>query len=130
LANFKLGESESAAEVSFERFEQIEIKSCTLVDVVQVRGEANRAYCVVDFGEGVKDLAFVPGNLVGDRASLLNRQVAVVANVSKRSLDRVARCALDTHLIALCAPVTHHRQCRDVAMIVIDKPVRNGLDLY
>jgi len=126
-ANFK--QNLSAPEVSYDRFEQAEIKSCTVIDIVHWK-EANCTFCVVDFGEGVKDLAFVPGNLAGDRVSLLNRQIAVVANVTKSSLERVANCVRDTNLIAMSAPLTHHQQSRDVALIVIDKPVRNGLDLF
>lgn len=112
----------------YKDFESIEILSATIVNVLTSTKKASLInFLIVDFGNERKDVAIVPGGqLVGDLDQYINIQVPIITNVDISSVDD----GFGFKFMALTLPVDKHDDKEMVTLVKIDKPVKNGLNLF
>ena len=116
----KSGVSPLNNQADYKDFESVEILSATITSFKKSENMAQ--YCLVDFGNEKHGEVLVPGTLKGDCNDFIGLQIPVITNLQK-SIDNS-----DTVFLALTAPTDD--DINFVTLIKIDKPVKNGLNIF
>jgi len=117
------GKVEAASDkAEYKDFESVEVLSATIIDLVT---KDFKSYCIVDFGDDKRSVALVPGILSGELKQYIGLQVPVVTNVGipVENFDNV-----ESKLFVFSLPLDDSGD--KVTLVKIEKPVKNGLNIF
>lgn len=116
--------SDKISTIKYEVFESVEIKSGTIVDIVHTLKD-DRFFGVVHLGDDVYTISYIPGKIkLEEIEQYFGIQVPVVTNLE---LPPVVEYLT---LTSLMMGSILDEQTQHISLFKIDKPVKNGLNLF
>lgn len=125
LPNSKDASNEIVAQAEYQDFESVEILSATIIDII-TSAKSGKSYGVVDIGEQKIGAALIIGKLIGDLKEYLEIQIPVICNLLDLQQDENFFLNFEIKLIALTIPIDSVYS----TLIKVDKPVKNGINLF
>lgn len=124
LENSVLKDSACSSETAkYEDFESLEIKSGTIIDIVR-DFEGNKMFSLIDLGNETYTFSYIGGNLIEDKKFYIGIQVPVITNVELPFLTDF----FDFKSMLICVPLDDKNGT--ITLLKIDKPVKNGLNIF
>ena len=125
-------ENASTTNATYDQFQAVEIKSGTILDIVE--SSTSDLFGVIDLGNDTYTMAFIPGKLKATDAASDNKsayvgyQVPVITNLDM-GVDK-EHFEFNSLLVTVPTPDAAPSGSGEVALLRIDKSVKNGLDIF
>ncbi len=104
------------ADVSFDDFKKLEIRTAEIKEVHDIEGADKIFRLIIDMGERREIIAGIKGHY--DKESLIGKKIAVLANLEPKKIKGVTSHGM------LLAAVTESK--KDIVLLTTDKDIPNG----